>query len=126
MKSFDIWNGLKKQLDERENLPFANQREIWWCSLGLNVGTEEDGKNELFERPVLILKVFSKTMIRIAPLTSKARNDDHHVPITYNDREGSVILSQIKTISTKRLSRKLTRLDKMQFEIVSTRVRGSL
>lgn len=54
-------------------------------------------------------------MIRVAPLTSKHRDDDHHVTIKYNNRTGSVILSQIKTISTKRLSRKLCRLDEVQF-----------
>lgn len=115
-KDFDIWNNLKKKVDGRTNIPFANQRDIWWCSLGINVGSEEDGKNELFERPVLVLKVFSKTMLRVAPLTSKERSDTHHIPILYNKTRGSVILSQIKTISTKRLSRKLTRLDAGQFQ----------
>lgn len=115
-KDFDTWNTLKKKVDGRTNIPFANQRDIWWCSLGVNVGSEEDGKNELFERPVLVLKVFSKTMLRVAPLTSKERNDVYHIPISYNGTRGSVILSQIKTISTKRLSRKLTRLDIGQFQ----------
>lgn len=117
-KDFDTWNLLKKQIDTRSNTPFANKRDIWWCSLGLNIGSEEDGKNELFERPVLVLTVFSKTMIRVAPLTSTSREDAHHVPIFYNERQGSVILSQIKTISTKRLSRKLARLPVSQFEHV--------
>ncbi len=125
-KDFDSWNELKKNMDERKNTPFANQRDIWWCSLGLNVGTEEDGKNELFERPVLVLKIFSKTMIRVAPLTSKIRDDDHHIVISYNKREGSVILSQTKTISTKRLSRKLTRLQKEQFEKVVGKLKKSI
>lgn len=126
MKDFDSWNSLKKNIDERKNTPFANKRDIWWCSLGVNVGTEEDGKNELFERPVLVLRVLNKNTIRIAPLTSKNKNDDHNFPISYNDREGSVIMSQIKTVNTKRLSRKLTRLDKSQFEKVMKKIRENL
>ncbi|MCC6323896.1 type II toxin-antitoxin system PemK/MazF family toxin [Candidatus Nomurabacteria bacterium] len=126
MKDFDIWNLLKKNINERENTPFANQREIWWCSLGVNVGTEEDGKNELFERPVLILKVFNEKMVRVAPITSKAREDAHHITIQYHERTGSAILSQIKTISTKRLSRKLARLGKDQFEKVMEKIRDNL
>ena len=89
----------------------------------MNIGTEEDGKNELFERPIIILRVLNKNTLRIAPLTSKEKSDDHHFLITYHNRAGSVILSQIKTISTKRLSRKLTRLDKTQFEKLINKIR---
>ena len=105
-KDFDNWNEFKKVLNEKQNIPFANSREIWWCSVGLNIGTEEDGKNELFERPIIILRVLNKNTLRIAPLTSKEKSDDHHFLISYHNRTGSVILSQIKTISSKRLSRK--------------------
>ncbi|MFA5871014.1 MAG: hypothetical protein WC842_03995 [Candidatus Paceibacterota bacterium] len=55
-KDFDSWNIQKKKINTREKVIFCNIREIWWCSLGVNIGSEEDGKNELFERPVLILK----------------------------------------------------------------------
>lgn len=118
MKDFDLWNNLKKKINERIKAPFANQRDIWWCSIGVNVGTEEDGKNEIFERPGLVISVINKDTIRIAPLTSKIKNDKHNIAISYGETKGSVILSQVKTISTKRLSRKMTRLDKTQFEKV--------
>lgn len=116
MKDFDSWNEIKKKVHNRERSVFCNTREIWWCSLGVNIGSEEDGKNDLFERPVVILKVFNKDIVRVAPLTSKEKDDKYHKQISYENRSGSVILSQIKTISTKRLSRKLCRLDKKQFE----------
>jgi len=58
-KDFDCWNEIKKGIDGREKIIFCNKREIWWCSLGLNVGVEEDGKNQLFKRPVLVVKVFN-------------------------------------------------------------------
>ena len=96
---------------------------FYWCSIGVNVGTEEDGKNELFERPIIILRVLNKNTLRVAPLTSKEKSDQHHFSISYHNRTGSVILSQIKTISTKRLSRKLTRLDKDQFEKLINKIR---
>lgn len=125
MKDFDTWNNLKKQIDEKKVTIFCNSREIWWCSIGLNVGSEEDGKNELFERPVLIIKIFNKDMLRVAPLTSKHKNDKNHIEIKYNDRVGSVITSQIKTISSKRLSRKLCRLDKNQFGNVIQEIKNN-
>ncbi|MEM6429496.1 MAG: hypothetical protein AAF708_09680 [Deinococcota bacterium] len=37
-RNFDTWNDYKKQLDTRKDAPRFNEREIWWCSLGANVG----------------------------------------------------------------------------------------
>lgn len=126
MKDFDTWNHLKKQLEMRQNPPFANPREIWWCHIGVNIGTEEDGKNDLFERPVLILHIINKSTVRVAPLSSKTLDNQHRIEIMYNTTTGSVILSQVKTISTKRLSRKLARIDKKQFNIVINQLKNLL
>lgn len=125
MKNFDEWNFLKKKIEERYHVPFSNKREIWWCSLGLNVGTEQDGKNELFERPVLILKVLNRATVRVVPLTSKLREGKYRIVVSYNKLVGVVNISQIKTISTKRLSRKLARLDREQFEKVMIALRDT-
>ena len=125
-KDFDRWNEQKKKIDIREKLIFCNQREIWWCSLGLNIGVEEDGKNQLFERPVLVIKVFNDRMLRVAPLTGKIKEDQHHVTINYNNRNGSVILSQLKTISSKRLSRKLCRLEEKEFNKVIEKLKQNI
>lgn len=124
-KDFDSWNQIKKKVQNRKDI-FCNARGIWWCALGLNVGSEEDGKNGLFERPILIVKVFNHQMIRVVPLTSKQKDDTHHFAITYDGRNGSVILSQTKTISTKRLSRKLCRLEKSQFQSVVHALKNAL
>ncbi|PID34747.1 MAG: hypothetical protein CR971_01625 [candidate division SR1 bacterium] len=35
---------------------FINMREIWYVSLGNNIGYEEDGKGNDYKRPVLVLK----------------------------------------------------------------------
>ncbi len=81
-KNFDTWNSIKKNINLKKKEIFCNQREIWWCSIGLNIGSEEDGKNELFERPVLIIKVFNRDTLRVIPLTSKNKQDEHHIQIT--------------------------------------------
>lgn len=117
-KDFDGWNELKKSIDAESNVLFCNPREIWWASVGLNIGSEENGKNSLFERPVLIIKVFNRHMARIVPLTSNIKNDRHRIEISFNEIINSAIISQTKTISTKRLSRKLGKLDENQFKTV--------
>lgn len=125
-KDFDEWNKLKKDLESSKRKIFANRREVWWCSFGLNVGTELCGKNEFFERPVLVLKVFNKDTIKVVPLTSKEKHGKYYFEIRFNNARSCASLSQIKTISTKRLSRKMGRLDKNQFSELLVFYKNSL
>jgi hypothetical protein len=63
-KDFDKWHNKKKKLDKNKidyNF-FYHEREIWWSSIGLNIGVETNGKSDHFERPVLIVKKFNKDM----------------------------------------------------------------
>jgi mRNA interferase MazF len=68
-KDFDEWNK-KKCLENTVFSDYVNTREVWWCSLGLNLGFEQDGRNELFERPVLVVQKFSKDIVLVIPFTS--------------------------------------------------------
>jgi len=42
-KDFDAWNKVKK-LTNAEQPRLYTVREIWWCRIGVNIGTEQDGK----------------------------------------------------------------------------------
>lgn len=116
-KDFDKWNTVKKTLEERTDI-FCNKREIWWCSVGANVGAEASGKNELFERPALILKIYNIQSVLVAPLTSKPKSDKYHTRINYENRNGWVVLSHARTISPRRLQRKMCRIGKKQYQKV--------
>lgn len=120
-KDFDKWNELKKKVEGRV-APYAYQREIWWCYLGLNIGSEVCGKNEFFERPVLILKIFSKDNLWVIPLTSKNKNISNHIPIYVNKDNSFGMIEQIKIISGKRLTRKISKLDQATFNAVQREV----
>lgn len=84
-----------------------HEREIWWCSLGENLGFEQDGKNEHFERPVLILKKFSHDVFLGIPMTSTKKNHPFYFPYKFHGGEGSFVLSQARILSVKRLQRKI-------------------
>ncbi len=118
-KDFDKWNKLKKFLNRENKTIFAHPREIWWCSLGLNLGAEIDGKNDNFERPVLVLHVYSRETMLALPITTKIKDDEFHYRIRIKrlDLEDKdylpleklvwVKLTQSKVISNKRLLRKI-------------------
>ncbi len=119
-KDFDKWNIEKKAVDGKgvnKNL-FFYAREIWWCSAGLNIGVEANGKNENFERPMLIIKKFNADMLWVLPLTTKEKQDKYHYKLDYETIKSWVILSQMKTVSTKRLLRKIGSITELDFREV--------
>ena len=122
-KDFDKWGERKKSLDA---LPipdaFVCEGQIWWCSLGVNIGCEQDGQNNLFERPVLVLAKFNLEMIVILPLTFHGKNDRYHFRIT----QGSLVLSQIRMISPKRLNRYIRNLRAEDFLAVKLSLKSIL
>ncbi len=44
IKYFDEWNNVKKKLHySKHNPPLFKERDIWWVSVGTNIGFEEYG-----------------------------------------------------------------------------------
>ena len=116
LKDFAKWLGLKEKLNAMPGTAFAHPREIWWCSLGVNVGVETDGKNENFERPVIIMRVYNTKSMIALPLTSKEKNDKFHHMVKTARKVSWAKLTQARVISNKRLLRKVDVLDKDSFE----------
>lgn len=105
---------------------FFHAREIWWCSAGLNVGVEVDGKNENFERPMLIIKKFNADMLWVLPLTTKEKQNKYFYELKHEFIKSRVLLSQIKTISTKRLLRKFGTVTESDFKQIISTIRDIL
>ncbi len=123
VKEFDRWNVEKKRIHDRVSAPFAYPREIWWCSFGANVGAEIDGKNENFERPALIVRVYNKETMLVLPITSREKEDKFHIAIEVPVGTVWVVLTQVRVVSSKRLLRKLGVLSSEVFSNVIERFR---
>ncbi len=122
-KDFLNWHKSKAEIDETRMRPFFHSREIWWCSIGLNVGFEQDGKGKNFNLPVLIIKVFSREVFVCVPLTTKLKNGIYYHSLDLGDGIlQSVILSQIRLLDSKRLQEKITTIDKKQFDEIKKAV----
>ncbi len=123
-KDYDRWNRQKQTLERfvRSELVF-HEREVWWCSLGLNLGDEQDGKNDVFERPVLVLKKFNDRIACVLPMTTKKKHNGYYCLVQNAGlrKESFVILSQVRLVSVKRFRRYMCKISPLQFEFVQKR-----
>jgi len=116
IKSFNRWTKLKRKLDSSKGRPAGyKERDIWWVCLGHNVGVEEDGKGEDFNRPVLIVKGFSKYQFWAVPLSTTDKRGEYYHPIVVNGKVSTVLLSQLRTLDTRRLISKYGMLNQKDF-----------
>jgi len=115
-KDFNGWIAKKKESHYRKTLPpMFKERDIWWVSVGVNVGFEEDGKNSNFVRPVLVLKKFNRELFLGVPLSTKLKDNKYYVPISIKQETVSAMTSQIRVFSSKRIWNKLAELDEKDF-----------
>ncbi len=110
MKDFNGWNNRKKNIEGIKHSLDFQEGQIWWCSIGLNVGEEQDGKNSLFERPILVLKKFNHKICWVLPISSKNKLGRYYYSIVDNDISYTILLSQLKLISAKRFRRLIKRI----------------
>lgn len=117
-KNFEKWHSLKSSIEERHAVQQFHQREIWWCSIGLNLGNEQDGKNDHFERPILILRKFSRDLFWGIPLSLTSKTGEYYQLLTYQNQQSTLLLSQLRTWSSMRLLRRIGRIGKKQFRSI--------
>ena len=110
---YDKWNTQKKFISLKNKKTFFKEREIWWCSLGLNIGRETYGKGRAFHRPVLILKKLSPDLCIVLPLTSKEKEGNWFISLLVHGEKRCVMMYQIKTMDVKRF---YSRVDKVSIK----------
>jgi mRNA interferase MazF len=115
---------IELELSRRPRKIFFSEGEIWWASIGSNIGHEEDGKNEKFERPVLILRKFSDHLILAIPLSSKHKHNRYYFRFLINNQYSSALISQIRTLSSKRLIRRMGVMGGTDFNKIRQRIKS--
>jgi mRNA interferase MazF len=121
---FDAWNQTKKKLQKQSNAYlFPKEREVWMCSIGRNLGSEQNGSGENFGRPVLVIKKFNNGMFWAVPLSSKQKDFDFYYNFTDpNNASVAVILAQLRLVSIKRFRRNMYLLPEILFEEIRTTI----
>lgn len=119
-KDFWRWHTKKEQIDGTEGTALFHEREVWWCTLGANIGFEQDGSSELFTRPVIILSKFNLDACLIVPLTAKQKKGKYYFPIgNVSGRDAVAVLSQIRFVDRKRLAMKIATMDHKTFQALT-------
>ena len=112
IKNFAEWAKYQNKLENKEERYKFHAGEVWWCSIGVNIGHETDGKNSLFERTVIILKKINQDLFWGIPTTSVEKYGNPEFSNLYftldvNGIKSHAILSQIRVFDQKRLRRQV-------------------
>lgn len=126
-KDFDAWNIIKKQVHSHPRHLLYTTREVWWAHVGLNIGFEQDGTGEEFDRPVLILRGLSPDVCLVVPLTTSKKRDRFYIDAgIVADKSAAAIVSQMRLIDTRRLIEKIGMLEKERFSVIRKAARDLL
>lgn len=107
LKDFDQWNEKKKQIDNSDYRVDFHEREIWWCSIGLNIGSEQHSQSRDFSRPVIVLRKFTQEIFLGVPMTTKVKYEKYRHRFLLSDQENDALLMQLRVFDKKRLLRKI-------------------
>ncbi len=116
-KDFDRWNEVKKSVNDSDKYPLFQEREIWNCYLGKNIGHEENGKDGKFLRPVLIYRKFNQHIFWGIPLTTSEKSGKfYHELKTTSAVKDHLILSQIKLLDIHRLFYRMRKISEQEYQ----------
>ena len=112
------WIILKEKLHRIGRVRSFREGEVWWCSIGENVGVEINGKNNDFSRPVLVFRKLNKHSFLAIPLTTQCHDSIWYTKFEFKNKVQFAVLSQIRVMSVSRLNRKMGMLPESDYELV--------
>ncbi len=122
-KDFWRWHTKKVQINETEGRALFQEREVWWCALGTNIGFEQDGSSEQFTRPVIVLSKFNLDTCLVVPLTARPKKGKYYFSVgAVSGREAVAVLSQIRFVDRKRLVVKIATMEQGAFRALTREV----
>jgi mRNA interferase MazF len=103
-KDFQEWHTHKSDIHENKVRTFFHERDVWFASLGANIGFEQDGKGHEYLRPVVVFKKFNNESLWGIPTTKQNKNGKYYFKFDYKKGDSTTAnLSQLRLIDCKRL-----------------------
>jgi mRNA interferase MazF len=119
IKRFLEWIGLKEKLHNISSKPpLVSEGDMWWASIGENVGSEINGKSNKFSRPVVIHKKLARGFYFVIPTTTQKREGSWYVHFRHKELDEYACLHQARAIDYRRLFAKIGTLDDMDIKLI--------
>lgn len=119
-EDYNNWNEQKKKYAHTKRIYF-HKGDVWYVALGKNIGYEEDGKNQNFERPILITRKFNNDIFICVPLTSQNKEGKYyHTLISFPG--STAILSQVRLLDAKRLLRYIGKVEHEELQEIKLKI----
>ena len=126
-KDYSKWHTQKTTINHDKDRPHFHEREIWFCSLGANIGFEQDGRGDEYLRPVVIVRKFNNQVCLAIPLTKNEKKGIHYFSFSYqNEFISTAILSQVRLIDAKRLEYKSGNILESDFQQLKQKLKQLL
>jgi mRNA interferase MazF len=124
MKQYDAWNEVKKVANLNEKNIYFKERDIFWIKLGENIGYEQNGKGNKFQRPVIVVKKYTSDMFLGVPLSTTLREGTFFFQFSFVENEiSTALLVQNRLFSSKRLIKKIGKIKEDDFEKLKIKLR---
>jgi len=126
---FDKWNEIKKKAHlAKRNVSFK-EREIFWTRIGYNIGSEEYGKGNEFQRPVIIIKKISKDLFFGIPLSTVLKDGNYYHIFSYTINKGKekkvcAMLLQLRVFDKKRLMGRIGMISKEEYKKIIEKIQN--
>lgn len=125
IKNFLDWINRKEKLHYSEHKPpLVKERDVWWSSLGENVGSEMNGKSSDFSRPVIIVKKFTHTFYLVIPTTTKMHEGSWYAPFDLAGVKMNACMHQARVIDYRRIHSKIGQIDSTEFNRIKNQFKN--
>ncbi len=111
-KDFEGWNRKKQTLEKSKKHHLFKDGDIWWMSVGINVGQESCGKGDEYRRPVLVLRKLSGESFIGIPLSTQKKTGSWFAEFDLHGEIRYALLYQIRMFSANRLQRRIGTLSR--------------
>lgn len=119
-KDYSRWITIKSVLNAIETPVSFCEREVWWASLGENIGFELDGKSFDYSRPIVILKAFGRNNLFYVPLTTttceRKKSYFFDVGEVISGKQSKASLSHTSSMDARRLLTRIGLLEQNLFD----------
>lgn len=125
-KDFRKWHHLKTDIDKSGKRLFFHEREIWFCHLGANIGSEENGRGDAFLRPVIVARKFNSEIFWAIPLARTQKEKAFYFSFQLDGAVSVAMLSQIRLVDARRLRRRIGTIAQTDFVLLKEKLKALL